>query len=433
MATLMQWMALLVKEDCKWAVLTGTMYVRFVIALRSANTLIKYRLDDDAECHDPMVNSTRSCPFLPGQEVNLLEVPIQKDCVTIGSASPLRHVFTMDPTARFVSPKRSMSPSPPRTGSDKSITLHTKPAIRRESSLRHTLLSNIPKFSLARSRSLPVRRCTTAIPFSRANIQHQQIRPFTENDTAILQDDWSAYANSVLDDQLSVNNVASQTLFYPHDQQDDFKPVHSSESLSSRILNIDLYDTGLHDSTPARPRCMSMEDVHEQSQPHTTQDSTISVVGYEDPTLTSDRTSGVFSLLSDSIIGSPFTTNRHSLFHAQPQTPSLDFDGFVLEPLHLDLNNLDNTTTTKNSTTHTPLQLDSCSQPAKESSSTVTLRQSTTTFKDLNHTAKLSPLEKLDMVESWRHGESSSTVPEHEPSALQDLINDLGYLSSLID
>ena len=224
-------------------------------------------------------------------------------------------------------------------------------------------------------------------------------------------------ASSILDVQLPLDDAASQTLSYLHAQQDD------SENLCSEIL-----DTDLHDTTSARNTLM--KNAHEQSQPHTIQDST---VGYEDPTLTSDRTSGFFSLLSDSIIGSPRATNRHSYLHAQPQTPSLDFDGFILEPLRLDFNNLDNTMTNESPTNHAPLQLDSCSQPAKECSSTVTLQQLATTFKDLNHTAKLSPHEKLDMVESWRHGESPSTVSEHEPSALQDLINDLGYLSSLID
>jgi hypothetical protein len=38
-----------------------------------------YQIDHDFEFHNPAQPSTRACPFLPGQEVNVLEVPIQVD------------------------------------------------------------------------------------------------------------------------------------------------------------------------------------------------------------------------------------------------------------------------------------------------------------------------------------------------------------------
>ncbi|MCJ1424572.1 hypothetical protein MMC29_002460 [Sticta canariensis] len=67
-----------------------------------------YRLDGDAEHFNPVEPSTNRCPFLPGQHVNILEVPVQ-------AIDPLRRygssdsvgsdVYTLDPGAKYISPK----------------------------------------------------------------------------------------------------------------------------------------------------------------------------------------------------------------------------------------------------------------------------------------------------------------------------------------
>ena len=74
---------------------------------------VQYRLDDELEYHDPAEPSTTSCPFLPGQSVNVLDVPMQfssgedhfrkEPTSSTGST-----VYTMDPQAKYVSPVPSV-------------------------------------------------------------------------------------------------------------------------------------------------------------------------------------------------------------------------------------------------------------------------------------------------------------------------------------
>ncbi|KAL8730583.1 MAG: hypothetical protein Q9181_004609 [Wetmoreana brouardii] len=71
-----------------------------------------YRLNDVYEHHDPIEPSTTACPLLPGQRLNVLEVPVQLQ------AGDSRHdtsrqfsdsaVFTLDPKAKYISPKSSV-------------------------------------------------------------------------------------------------------------------------------------------------------------------------------------------------------------------------------------------------------------------------------------------------------------------------------------
>ena len=75
--------------------------------------MAKYRLDGDIEYHDPAEPSTTLCPFLPGQLVNILEVPMQiKDYSNDGrnaSTSSIGSVvFTMNPNHKYLSPKPSI-------------------------------------------------------------------------------------------------------------------------------------------------------------------------------------------------------------------------------------------------------------------------------------------------------------------------------------
>ncbi|KAI4111750.1 MAG: hypothetical protein LQ345_006672 [Seirophora villosa] len=61
-----------------------------------------YRLDGDSEQHDSDEPSTTTCPLLPGQQVNVLDVPTQQQdeehrpCTLLEST-----VFTMDPKAKY--------------------------------------------------------------------------------------------------------------------------------------------------------------------------------------------------------------------------------------------------------------------------------------------------------------------------------------------
>ncbi|KAL8670897.1 MAG: hypothetical protein Q9168_004587 [Polycauliona sp. 1 TL-2023] len=69
-----------------------------------------YRLNDEVEHHDPVQPSTTACPLLPGQEVNILEVPSE----TQGRPRNIweTDVFTLDPSAKYSPRKPSVRPKP---------------------------------------------------------------------------------------------------------------------------------------------------------------------------------------------------------------------------------------------------------------------------------------------------------------------------------
>ena len=243
---------------------------------------------------------------------------------------------------------------------------------------------------------------------------HAEIRPFTKNDVKDLQSDWEILADSTFE-------PLPTSPLLPHET------YHKSSGLDDNMINLGL---GIDQLDLDDYRCTSSKA---EAANDTTPCQDYTTFISQSPTSRSTRTSGVFSLLSDSAIGSPMSTNRHSFFNAQPQTPSLpSFDSFVLEPLQFNFPSLgsiaDMTIDVSSAQQETSLYL----QPEKDYSSANTLRLTHTPLKEFNHAAKLSPLEKLDLVESWRNGESPSTVPEADPSTLQELINDLGYLSSMI-
>ena len=85
-------------------------------------TSSKYRVDGDIDFHDPGNPSTTSCPFLPGQVVNVLEVPTlavpvndlyRRELALLESA-----VYTMDPQDKYLRPRpvRRHEEMPPLAG-----------------------------------------------------------------------------------------------------------------------------------------------------------------------------------------------------------------------------------------------------------------------------------------------------------------------------
>ena len=78
-------------------------------------TVRKYQIDGD-DYHDPNVPSTSICPSLPGQTVNILEVPVQDLSPTAmdsscSNASLESSVFTLDPQAKYAPLQRSATTS----------------------------------------------------------------------------------------------------------------------------------------------------------------------------------------------------------------------------------------------------------------------------------------------------------------------------------
>jgi hypothetical protein len=75
-----------------------------------------YELDGANEAHDPSLPSTNTCPYLPGQTVNTLWVPVeQSHRKRSASLNSLREdeYMTMKPSDKFITPR--VAPTPPET------------------------------------------------------------------------------------------------------------------------------------------------------------------------------------------------------------------------------------------------------------------------------------------------------------------------------
>ncbi|KAG9245077.1 hypothetical protein BJ878DRAFT_37137 [Calycina marina] len=75
-----------------------------------------YELDDGTEIHDASLPHTATCPYLPGQPVNLLSVPIEVQPSRLRSASlnsmAIEDRKTLNPADKFMAPR---APPPPPT------------------------------------------------------------------------------------------------------------------------------------------------------------------------------------------------------------------------------------------------------------------------------------------------------------------------------
>ncbi|KAI0526571.1 hypothetical protein F5B22DRAFT_166058 [Xylaria bambusicola] len=73
-----------------------------------------YELDGSTEAHNPSLPTTTACPFLPGQTVNTLDVPLERRTrMKSASMNSLRNTEykTMDPVDRFTTPRPAPIPN----------------------------------------------------------------------------------------------------------------------------------------------------------------------------------------------------------------------------------------------------------------------------------------------------------------------------------
>ncbi|KAK0711654.1 hypothetical protein B0H67DRAFT_298145 [Lasiosphaeris hirsuta] len=94
-----------------------------------------YELDGASETHDPSLPSTNTCPYLPGQTVNTLWVPVEQPSrQRSASLSSMRKdtYMTMNPADKFVTPRPAPippeTPAPRRAGTAPSRVQHTRSA-----------------------------------------------------------------------------------------------------------------------------------------------------------------------------------------------------------------------------------------------------------------------------------------------------------------
>lgn len=107
----------------KWAPPTITMYVQYIRARRPgrdpflADNLLsfpQYEVNGSTETYDPAEPWTTACPFLPGQNINTLTVPIERSLrQRSASLNSLQDESfkTMDPEAKFSTPRPPHDPT----------------------------------------------------------------------------------------------------------------------------------------------------------------------------------------------------------------------------------------------------------------------------------------------------------------------------------
>ncbi|KAI1500572.1 hypothetical protein F5X99DRAFT_234410 [Biscogniauxia marginata] len=112
-----------------------------------------YELDGCTETHDPSLPTTTTCPYLPGQTVNTLEVPREQQLrLRSASMNSLRSADfkTMDPQAKFTTPR----PAPPVPGAPE-VRVGTSPSAAPPRSARS--LSPAPRWTGAARRFFGLR------------------------------------------------------------------------------------------------------------------------------------------------------------------------------------------------------------------------------------------------------------------------------------
>ena len=120
-----------------WEANIGILYVKShpkvsPISETARLTRDQYRLDDDLEYCDPTKPSTTACPLLPGQCVNVLEVPYQEPSIN-DHAEDLQYascaVFTMDPDDKYRT-KPTLDDSVARLKQSSASDVSRSPSIR---------------------------------------------------------------------------------------------------------------------------------------------------------------------------------------------------------------------------------------------------------------------------------------------------------------
>ncbi|OCL07538.1 hypothetical protein AOQ84DRAFT_56721 [Glonium stellatum] len=91
-----------------------------------------YRIDDGDEYHDPTRPSTTFCPLLPGQRLNVLEVPSESRSRSNSASSISSGIHTLDPDDKYLTPRPAPIPNLPKPDNSHSrghFRKHSYPSI----------------------------------------------------------------------------------------------------------------------------------------------------------------------------------------------------------------------------------------------------------------------------------------------------------------
>lgn len=116
----------------KWVEPTGTMLVPCFCLLIYGLTWAQYVLDDDIEHYNHAEPATTKCPLLPGQPVNVLQVPvILPDSRTHGRGDSVSsQKLTMNPEDKYLNPREPPKPKP---------RLRTSPGVPQQATFESSL------------------------------------------------------------------------------------------------------------------------------------------------------------------------------------------------------------------------------------------------------------------------------------------------------
>ncbi|RGP77870.1 hypothetical protein FLONG3_4046 [Fusarium longipes] len=225
----------------------------------------QYELDGSVETHDPALPSTTACPYLPGQAVNTLIVPVEQALRQRSASLTSLHTAdlkTMDPESKYITPRPAPSvPAnhiPYRVGS--SPSLHHKSSSRSLSpapAAWKRLFGRKMNSEGERGRS-PIRndtsgapddmddRCTTPSEGTRTrDISPESLRRFLSDDiprpgsnlserpSLIIPDDIVEDNENDDDDNFASSAVSDSQPFVTHLSPPPFKRSLSSESVNS--------------------------------------------------------------------------------------------------------------------------------------------------------------------------------------------------------
>ncbi|KAF5663674.1 hypothetical protein FHETE_7379 [Fusarium heterosporum] len=224
----------------------------------------QYELDGSVETHDPALPSTTACPYLPGQTINTLTVPVEQALrqrsASLNSmrASDLK---TMNPESKYTTPQ----PAPTVPANQMPYRVGSSPSLNHKASSRSLSpapaawkrlfgrKANSPEGERGRS---PVRnemssatedmdyRCTTPSEGTRTrDISPESLRRFLSDDVPRPGSNLSERPSLIIPDEVAEDNE--------NDDDDNFA--------SSAVSEGQAYITGL--SPPPFKRSVSSESV----------------------------------------------------------------------------------------------------------------------------------------------------------------------------
>ncbi len=128
---------------------------------------MQYRLNDDLEYHDPTQPFTTMCPFLPGQTINILDVPQEIDGnkgrgYSDPAFSTQLATSTMDPDDKYLTPRPAPVPKLPRLATSSSSLQQHKDSFSPQKTGLLKLYSKSANSSPSTERPNPLERLLTS-------------------------------------------------------------------------------------------------------------------------------------------------------------------------------------------------------------------------------------------------------------------------------